>query len=331
MPFPQPGESAADLWLERSNFAGVVLSGVFYGQSLSEEVCLHLAVFSVSTYFVIKAPATGKISWTFLSLLIGFIIVGTLQVASAARFGELVWIDNRGYTGGPIAWYHSHYNDPSNILGLGTFIFGNFLADGVLLYRLFVIWDRNYFVMIIPVMAYLASTALSVVAVFQAAQPNSARWSHSTVVFELPYWALTTGLNVLITLVLAFRLIRMRRAVVETLGEVHAKLYTSVIAMIVESAVIYAAVGLICIITFAVGSNILNFVEPILGQILCICPELIILRVTYGRAWTRNMTENNSARRVLVRPMSVMPGKQTTLSVPAVASTSDGSFESFDF
>lgn len=87
-------------------------------------------------------------------------------------------------------------------------------------------------------------------------------------VFELPYWALTTGLNVLITIVLAFRLLRMRRAVVETLGEVHAKLYTSVIAMIVESAVIYAAVGLICIITFAVGSNILNFVEPILGQIL---------------------------------------------------------------
>ena len=87
-------------------------------------------------------------------------------------------------------------------------------------------------------------------------------------VFELPYWALTTGLNVLITLVLAFRLIRMRQAVVQTLGEVHAKLYTSVIAMIVESAVIYAAVGLICIITFAVGSNILNFVEPILGQIL---------------------------------------------------------------
>ncbi len=86
--------------------------------------------------------------------------------------------------------------------------------------------------------------------------------------FELPYWALTTALNVLITIILAFRLMRMRRAVVDTLGKDHAKPYTSVISMIVESAVIYACVGLICIITFAVGSNVLNFVEPILGQTL---------------------------------------------------------------
>lgn len=101
------------------------------------DVGLHMAVFLISTYYVVKAPATGKISWTFLSLLIGFIIVGTLQVASEARFGELIWIDNRGYTGGPVAWYHSHYNDPSNILGLGSFIFGNFLADGVLVSAFF--------------------------------------------------------------------------------------------------------------------------------------------------------------------------------------------------
>jgi len=318
MHFPQPWESAADLWLERSNFAGVVLSGVFYG--------LHLAVFLVSMYYVIRAPASGKISWPFLSLLIGFIIVGTLQVAAQARFGELIWIDNRGFTGGPVAWYHGHYDDPMNVLGLASFIFGNFLADGVLLYRMFIIWDRNIPIMIIPVLAYLASTGLSIAAVFQAAQPNSARWSHSTVAFELPYWALTTALNVLITIILAFRLMRMRRAVVDTLGRDHAKPYTSVISMIVESAVIYACVGLICIITFAVGSNVLNFVEPILGQTLCICPELIILRVS----WTRNMTQTASARRALVaRPMSSAPGKQLSVSIPTVGSTSEGSFESY--
>jgi len=322
MQFPQSGESAADLWLERSNFAGIVLCAVFYG--------LHVAVFIISTYYVVKAPATGKISWPFLTLLIGFFIVGTLQVAAEARFGELIWIDNRGYTGGPVAWYHSHYDDPMNVLALAAFIFGNFLADGVLLYRMFVIWDRNIFVMIIPVLAYLASTALSVLAVFQAAQPNSARWSHSTVMFEMPYWALTTALNVLITVILTFRLMRMRQAVIETLGPDHAKLYTSVMAMIVESAVLYACVGLACIITFAVGSNLLNLVEPVLGQVLCICPELIILRVSHGRAWTRNMTQNGSSRKALVaRPMSMATGKKLSASLPAAASTSEGSFESY--
>ncbi len=92
--------------------------------------------------------------------------------------------------------------------------------------------------------------------------------------FDLPYWVLTTVLNICITAALAFRLMKMRRAVIKNLGRDHAKLYTSVIAMIVESGAIYAVVGLACIIVFLSQSNVLNLVEPILAQVL-VCPHAL--------------------------------------------------------
>ncbi len=132
-------------------------------------------MFLVSTYFVIKTPATGKTSWPFLPLLICLFVAGTLHIAAQARFGELIWIDNRGFTGGPEKWYDSHYNDPMNVLRLSSLVFGTFIADGVLvrisfivnrqisysqqLYRLFVMWDKSVIVMIFPVLIYVASSS----------------------------------------------------------------------------------------------------------------------------------------------------------------------------
>ncbi|KLO15960.1 hypothetical protein SCHPADRAFT_236981 [Schizopora paradoxa] len=324
MQFPQAGETALDLWLERSLFAGVVLIAVFYG--------LHIAIFLNSMYYVMQAPATGKISWPFLSLLVCFFVVGTLQVAAQARFGELIWIDDRGFTGGPVQWYYKHYSDPSNILGLAALIFGNFVADGVLLYRMFIIWNRSTLVMAFPLAAYLASTALSVLAVFQAAKPNSGKWSHASVLYELPFWVLTTSLNVIITIALAYRLMKMRLAVIGILGADHAKIYTSVTSCIVESGAIYAAIGVACIVAFLTKSNLLNIVEPVLAQVLCICPELIILRVARGRAWTRSMAETTSARQVYRDNRLIETSNKAAdlnVSSPALAFEDSGSFEKY--
>jgi len=236
--------------------------------------------------------------WFFGLLLFVFLALGTIQVAAQVKFGELIWIDYRGFPGGPVAWYHGHYNNVFNTLEFAGFISANFLADAVLLYRMFVVWDRNVFVMIFPVLALMASTSLSILAVFQAAQPHSSRWSHSSLEFELPYWALTVSLNVVITIAVVYRLLSMRRAVISTLGANHAKMYTSIISMVVESAAIYATTGIVCIITFALKSNALNFLQPVLGQVVCICPELIILRVSHGRAWTRSVSRSINAHRL---------------------------------
>ena len=150
---------------------------------------------------------------------------------------------------------------------------------------MFVLWDRDLLVMILPVISFITSTSeyspnnsyirrligtpvLSILSAIKSAQPNATRWSPATKAFELPYWALTVSLNVVITVAIVYRVLTMRRSVVTLLGEEHAKMYTSIIAMAVESAAIYATTGIVCIITFAARSNALNFLQPVLGQVV---------------------------------------------------------------
>ncbi|KLO15959.1 hypothetical protein SCHPADRAFT_236961 [Schizopora paradoxa] len=308
----QVAESAADLWTERSNFAGIAMGALAYG--------LHLAVFSISLFYVFKAPALGKTSWLFAILLFAFLGLGTIQVAAQVKFGELVWIDYRNFPGGPVAWYHGHYNNIYNTLEFGGFISANFLADAVLLYRMFVVWDRNLLVMIIPILAFTASTSLSIVSAFEAAQPHSSKWSHASFEFELPYWALTVSLNLLITVAVVYRLLTMRRAVISIFGADHATMYTSIISMVVESAAIYATTGIVCIVAFATKSNILNFLQPILGQVVCICPELIILRVHNGRAWTTHITRTVNAHRLGTQSVEASENGRSTPGPMVVSS-----------
>ena len=73
---------------------------------------------------------------------------------------------------------------------------------------------------------------------------------------------------------------RAKRAV----GREHAATYMSIASMFIESAMPYAVTGLIFIITYAINSNVQNLVLPVLSQMVCISPELIILRVAMGRA-----------------------------------------------
>jgi hypothetical protein len=67
--------------------------------------------------------------------------------------------------------------------------------------------------------------------------------------------------------------------------------------MMAESAAPYSICGLVFIATFARGSPGQNLFLPILGQVMCLSPELIIWRVATGRAWSSNTTGVHMGKR----------------------------------
>jgi len=223
----------------------------------------------------------------FIALLCVLFALGTFQTGALIKFDEMMWIDDRNIPGGPNAWLIEHYDNPVNTFQNCAYIIANFLADGSYIYRLFVVWGGSYYIILVPVLALLASTAMSILTVFQSSKPGSNLWSRVTVQFILPYWALSISLNVFLTLIISFRLLRMRRAARMILSAEHAKTYTSVITMIIESAALFSITSLWFIICYAMGSKVQNLILPVLDQLVCIAPELIILRVAQGRAMTR--------------------------------------------
>lgn len=122
---------------------------------------------------------------------------------------------------------------------------------------------------------------------FQLSQPNANLWTTTAVNFAIPYWSISTSLNILVTSLIVLRLLAIRSRTRAALSRYHARTYTSVAAMLVESAALYSCTALLFIITYARNSSIQNLVLPPLGQVQAICPLLIMWRVARGQAISR--------------------------------------------
>ena len=112
-----------------------------------------------------------------------------------------------------------------------------------------------------------AHEALSVLSVIASSKPGSGPWSAGTIVYDVPFCSLTVGFNVAMTLAIVARMLFLRRRVVHlSFGTENGKIYTSVAAMFIESASIYAIIGILLIIAYARKSNTQNLILPSLGQ-----------------------------------------------------------------
>ena len=127
-------------------------------------------------------------------------------------------------------------------------------------------WSFWYPIAIIPLLALLASTALSILVVYQSSRPNAGLWTTITISVTVPYFAISIGLNIAMTLAIAGRMLYMRRTVISVLGPEHARLYTSVASMFIESGAVYSVLGLIFLVSYARGSNVQNLVLQSLDQ-----------------------------------------------------------------
>ena len=148
---------------------------------------------------------------------------------------------------------------------------------------------------------------MSVLTVVAAARQGSTLWAETTMKVSVPYWGLSMALNITLSLLLILRLLSMQRTLRQVLGEDYARVYTKIVSMSVESALPYALVSFIFIILYGIQNSAYVLFLPILVQVQvsfcslhsliptyqclrgcqqCIAPELIILQVTRGKAWS---------------------------------------------
>ena len=85
--------------------------------------------------------------------------------------------------------------------------------------------------------------------------------------WTLPYLSTAVALNVVVTAMIATRLLLYRRRVVSVLGGKHGRHYISVAAMVIESAALYSAFALLFIIPFAINNSIANTFLQALSEV----------------------------------------------------------------
>lgn len=70
------------------------------------------------------------------------------------------------------------------------------------------------------------------------------------------------AVNITLTAVIVLRLVLVRKELVDVLGAEYAQQYTSLIAIVVESALLYSVTSIMYLIAFALNSNVQNLVLP---------------------------------------------------------------------
>ena len=113
------------------------------------------------------------------------------------------------------------------------------------------------------------TTAMGTTFIYQTSQPNSSVWNTVAIDFGLPYFSISVGLNILLTLMIATYLTLHGRNVCLARGAPSGTtgLYKTVITMLVESSALYAVSSLLFIGTWGARSHAADIFLSILGEV----------------------------------------------------------------
>ena len=93
---------------------------------------IHVSVGATTLYLTLRAPSNRRISWILVAFVVALLICGTVEVGATIKAGIMMFIDNRDFPGGPMAYFITEYSNPVETVGSTAYVLANLLADGVL-------------------------------------------------------------------------------------------------------------------------------------------------------------------------------------------------------
>lgn len=269
---------------EKANFAAVPISGICYG---------IIIVLFFQCMGALCSPANGMrggIKWGLVAHTLAMFSLVTISVAMNCDIQSISYIEDRKFPGnaggrptpGPLGYQSFIYAKAISVVPNVAFQLNNWLADGLLLYRCYLIYSRNYWAIAFPFLMYLASLVIGIMLTcYQTLQAGSSAWASMAIELGTPYYAISFSLNALLTLMIVTRLILHTRKLRSAAGGSArtAGLYRAVISMFVDSSALYAVAFILFIGPWSVGSWATDVFFPILAAAQVIAPFLITLRV----------------------------------------------------
>ncbi|EIN10132.1 hypothetical protein PUNSTDRAFT_35722, partial [Punctularia strigosozonata HHB-11173 SS5] len=275
-------EPASVIHLEKDIFNGAALGAVAYG--------LNVALFLLCAPLLwAQRKRSPKYAYSMLAFVCTTFGLATIANGLALYINQLTFIDERNYPGGPAAFAIEQNSITINIVAIAFYLFNQWLQDGLLLYRLYVLSATfRFWTMLVPVLLYVASIVSASLLFAELVHPGDTLWEKSSVNIALTYWCIAVSLNLLITVLIVARLIYMRSKTRTLFGKDHSSpYYLTISAMLIESALVYSAFDLVFIVTYALNSSANFIVFPVVGQVETLAPLLIVWRVAQGRALTK--------------------------------------------
>ncbi|KAF9475286.1 hypothetical protein BDN70DRAFT_936015 [Pholiota conissans] len=299
-----PQEPADVLFAEKAWLQGALLAAVAYG--------IEFTLFVMCFYLLLRQHQLSSQE------------SNTLFYASNAQFTQLAFVDNRNIPGGPNTYEEVMFSIPIDELGNVCAIMTTWLADALIVWRCQVIFSSSRFpiwaIMLFPYLLWLGSFVMGVLFLIQVSAASP--WTTSTINWTIPFFSLSLSLNIILTTVIVVRLMLHRRQIGGIMEDSHGKHYTSIAAMVIESASIFSVFSLLFLVPFVLNNAINQIFFQALSIVQINAMLLIIFRVAQGKGWTRNTAmQITTDRHAVSGVMQFAPGPDSTTALGSAVSS----------
>ncbi|KAJ7779391.1 hypothetical protein DFH07DRAFT_950456 [Mycena maculata] len=215
----------------------------------------------------------------FLSLIVMYIL-STVEIICRWVVTRSAFIDH-GDTSNTISLYLLEPPLWEAVLAAVVFSINTLIADCILVWRCWTVWNRNWLIVALPLLSTLVGAALGFKSIQEQAayvlNPNLDRAKFIN--FATPYFGLSLATTCVATLLIIFRIVTMtERATRKSRG------YVRLIEIIVESALLYS-VALAVLLPYLVRNSADSaYPQAVVAQITGMAPTLIVARISLGFA-----------------------------------------------
>ncbi|KAF8549708.1 hypothetical protein OG21DRAFT_561996 [Imleria badia] len=279
---------------ENEMYIGINLQDILYGIEL-------VLYFQTMAIFLARRRHPHKSDIFYAAFSTVMLVLTTIWVAALATFGQKMWLLNRNYPGGPMAYHTATSSDPYIDLGRMAVIVVQQMTDALMIYRCRIVWGSHR-VVVVPSMLWSINLGLGSLLGWTSSLPGSTFFSGTAAKFALAYYSSSTLLNVTVSCMICYRLLCHARTVKKYLGTRHASPYIAIVTLMVESMLPFTLYNITFLVSYGMLSQeavVFTFVHPL---IICVSPQMLILRVANAEAWQKD--ENGFPESIIRVPSS---------------------------
>ncbi|KAF9254103.1 hypothetical protein L218DRAFT_1055665 [Marasmius fiardii PR-910] len=326
----RPDEDEATINIERFFVAGLTINGVGYG--------LQIFLYYTCANFLWSRQKLGRQPLFLLGYISFLLTVETIYIVVQGNTLQIMYVDNRNYAGGPWQYFLATQNLADNVIYYTTLFLMTFFSDLLVLWRCWVIWRaisgivKAACAIVIPGIILVASFVMGVLWILQSTHPGLSMYSALPLAFGTSYYAISLGVNIMVTILITIRLLLYRKRSQGSLSDDHASSYLSLATIFIESAALYSVCSFVFLITYAVNTPANQIMFAVASSAQQIAGYLIIYRVANGRAWTHDTVKQTmtipafNKNSALTTELSTKPGvafkapAQTTVHATSIIS-----------
>ncbi|KAH8088915.1 hypothetical protein BXZ70DRAFT_899246 [Cristinia sonorae] len=268
--------------IDIAQIVALFLESIFYGIYLvTFGLCLYILLFSAHTRH------RHRLLNPFLLIAIAMFTIATLDVALLLRHILDAFIYYKGPGGAQAEFADISYW--VNVTKTVTYCLQTSIADGLLIYRCFIVYGRSLVVLITLCILWTAclSCEISTVYIEFTLRANAFLNSKRLSPFIISVLVMTLALNVTATAMIIYKIYSIQRATKRYLssdGSGSESTLGRAMRIVIESVAIYTVSVITFVAVYLAGNNAQYGVSDCVVQIIGITFNLMIIRLDQGRA-----------------------------------------------